>query len=369
MNFWEHRKYKKLVEALLHDAKHARGMREDVADAGDLRRMETLEQQLRDALRARDAQALDACAEELGHTREKIWPPRRFPGWRENIEMFLVVLAVATAIRAYVIAPFKIPTGSMQPTLNGITAVTQSEPRWMDHFPLNLVPLLLFGESFVEVHAPESGVMQQVGRDDDYSYWQLNDKRVKIPVQFFAKPGAENKHICFTPDDYGMVRVEQGQLLAVGRVCGGDMIFVDRIRYNFLPMRRGDIIVFRTAHINFASVQKNQHYIKRLVGLPGETIQLDPPYLVANGKKIEKPFAFQRLLTDPRYAGYTFQPGAMLSAPGQTITIGPDEFLAFGDNTRNSQDGRYFGPVPRSDLLGPAFMVFWPLAGHWGLAR
>ncbi len=369
MNFWEHRKYKKLVEALLHDAKHARGMREDVAAPADLGRMEALEQNLRDALQARDARALEACAEELGHAREKIWPPRRWPGWRENIEMFIVVLAVATGIRAYVIAPFKIPTGSMQPTLNGITAVAQSEPRLLDHFPFSLVPLLLFGESYVEVHAPESGVMQPVARDDEYSYWQLNDQRVKIPSQFFSQLGPKPEHIFFKPDDYGVVRVEKGQLLAMGRVCGGDMIFVDRIRYNFLPMRRGDIIVFRTAHINDARVQKNQHYIKRLVGLPGETIQVDPPHLVVNGKKIEQPFAFHRLLTDPRYVGYTLQPGAQLSQPSDKITVGPDEFLPFGDNTRNSQDGRYFGPVPRGDLLGPSFMVFWPFSGHWGLAR
>jgi len=225
------------------------------------------------------------------------------------------------------------------------------------------------------VHAPESGIMQPVGRDDDNSYWQINDTRVKIPAQFFTQRGP-GPQITFKPDEDGVVRVEKGQLLALGKVCGGDMIFVDRIRYNFLPMRRGDIIVFRTAHIADPRVQKNQHYIKRLVGLPGETIQIgvdeqhpEGRYLVVNGKKIEAPFAFHRLLTDPRYAGYTLQPGSRLSQPDDKITVGPDEFLPFGDNTRNSQDGRYFGPVPRNDLLGPAFMVFWPLTHRWGLAR
>ena len=370
MNFWEHRKYKKLVEAILHDAKHARGMREDVAAPADLDRMVALEQKLRDALKARDAQTLDACAEELGKAREKIWPPRRFPGWRENIEMFVVVLAVATGIRAYVIAPFKIPTGSMQPTLNGITAVEQSEPRMLDHFPFSLVPLLLFGESYVEVRAPEAGILQPISRDDDNTYWQLNDKQVKIPSQFFVNQWMPLPNfVFFKPDEQGQLRVEKGQLLAMGRVCGGDMIFVDRIRYNFLPMRRGDIIVFRTAHINYPHVQKNQHYIKRLVGLPGETIQVSPPNLVVNGQKIEQPFAFHRLLTDPRYAGYTLPSGSLLAMPDDKITVGLNEFLPFGDNTRNSQDGRYFGPVTRNDLLGPAFMVFWPLTSRWGLAR
>ena len=366
MNFWEHRKDKKLVEALLHDAKHVRGMREDVADAADLGRMKTLEQKLRDALKARDAKTLEACAEELGHAREKVWPPRRFAGWRENIEMFIVVLAVATGIRAYVIAPFKIPTGSMQPTLNGITAVPQSEPGLMDRLPFKIIPFLLFGESYVEVRAPVSGEISFVQGGEEYFTFVNQGQTVQIPKPFFDEG---NRSACVFFRYFGTDVVEKGQLLAAGRVRSGDMIFVDRVRYNFLPLRRGDIIVFRTEHVKHDRVQKDQHYIKRLVGLPGETIQIDPPYLVANGKRIEQPLPFHRLLTDLRYAGYQLQAGSLLSLPSDTVEVGSNEFVPFGDNTKSSLDGRYFGGVPRSDLLGPAFMVFWPFSSHWGLAR
>lgn len=371
MNFWEHRKYKKLVEALLHDARHARGMREDVAAQADLDRMVDLEQKLRDALKARDAKTLNACAEELGHAREKIWPPRRFPGWRENIEMFIVVLAVATGIRAYVIAPFKIPTGSMQPTLNGITAKPQTEPGLMDHMPLKLIPMLLFGESYVEVRAPVSGEINFLQGGEENFTFAIQGQTIQIPKPFFDRENLVNCVFFGVHNEYfsGRDLVEKGQLLAAGRVRGGDMIFVDRIRYNFLPLRRGDIIVFRTEHVKHDRVQKDQHYIKRLVGLPGEIIQIDPPYLVANGKRIEQPFAFHRLITDKRYSGYQLQAGALLSQTTDQIKVGTNEFVPFGDNTRSSLDGRYFGGVPRSDLLGPAFMVFWPFNGHWGLAR
>ncbi|MCX7010176.1 MAG: signal peptidase I [Kiritimatiellaeota bacterium] len=366
MNFWERRQYWKSVEAILHDAKHVRGMREDVATPADLEKMQAFEQKLRDALKAGDAKMIDAAAEELGHAREKVWPPRRFAALRENLEMFMVVLAVATGIRAYVIAPFKIPTGSMQPSLNGITAVPQTEPRLLDHLPFKIIPFLLFGESYVEVRAPASGEISFVQGGEEYFTFANQGQTVQIPKPFFDEV---NRSSCIFFRYFGTDVVEKGQLLAAGRVRSGDMIFVDRIRYNFLPMRRGDIIVFRTEHVKYDRVQKDQHYIKRLVGLPGETIQIDPPYLVANGKKIEQPFPFHRLLTDRRYAGYQLQAGSLLSVPSDLIKVGTNEFVPFGDNTRSSLDGRYFGGVPRGDLLGPAFMVFWPISTHWGLAR
>ena len=45
------------------------------------------------------------------------------------------------------------------------------------------------------------------------------------------------------------------------------------------------------------------------------------------------------------------------------------EYFALGDNTRNSRDGRYWGPVPQKNLVGPALLVYWPLSKRWGLAR
>ncbi|TAN35637.1 MAG: signal peptidase I [Verrucomicrobia bacterium] len=366
MNFWERRKYKKLVEALLHDAQHTRGMREDVADPADLDRMEGLEQKLRDALKARDAKGVDACAEELGQMRMKIAPPRKYPGWRENIEMFIVVLAVATGIRAYFISPFKIPTGSMQPTLNGITAVAQTERGLMDYFPLNIASFLLFGERYVEVRAPESGEINYVQGGEEFYTFANQGRTVQIPKAFFDE---SNRSTCVFFRYFGSDVVEKGQLLAAGRVRTGDMIMVDRVRYNFLPPKRGDVIVFRTKNVHHAGVRTTDHYIKRLVGLPGETIRIDPPYLVVNDKKVEQPFPFHRLLTDPRYVGYTLPVGSMLDTPADSIKVGSNEFLPFGDNTRSSLDGRYFGPVTRNDLLGPAFMVFWPFTGRWGLVR
>ena len=365
MNYFERRKYRKLVEALLHDAKHARGMREDVAAPADLDRMVAIEQKLRDAWKTRDAQTIDTCAEELGHAREKIWPPRKHPSWRENIEMFIVVLAVATGIRTYFISPFKIPTGSMQPTLNGITAVAQPERHVLDYFPLNVINFVLFGSHYVEVRALESGTINYVQGGDEYFTFANQGRTIEIPKAFFDEA---NREACVFFRYMGDV-VEKGQLLACGCVRTGDMIFVDRVRYNLMPPKRGDIIVFRTKNIHHPGVRPNDHYIKRLVGLPNDTIQVDPPYLVVNGKKVEQPLAFHRMLTDPRYFGYTLPGGSQLTTPEDQIKVGQNEFLPFGDNSRSSLDGRYFGPVSRNDLLGPAFMVFWPFTSRWGLVH
>ena len=67
-------------------------------------------------------------------------------------------------------------------------------------------------------------------------------------------------------------------------------------------------------------------------------------------------------------AGHTFsRPGSLLDAPGEEIVLDEDEYLPMGDNTRSSLDGRYFGGVDRDNIIGPAFMVYWPFNNRWGL--
>ena len=79
--------------------------------------------------------------------------------------------------------------------------------------------------------------------------------------------------------------------------------------------------------------------------------------------------------TGPDYAGYRnvddegmppHAPGCFLREAGDSIALG-DEYLPMGDNTRSSFDGRYWGPVPRTQMLGPAACVYWPLSVRWGL--
>ena len=75
-----------------------------------------------------------------------------------------------------------------------------------------------------------------------------------------------------------------------------------------------------------------------------------------DNQPIEQPFPFRRLLEDPDYHGYMTRPGAKLNREDAEIHLGEKQFLPFGDNTRSSLDGRYFGP---------SFFVYWPFGAHW----
>jgi len=166
--------------------------------------------------------------------------------------------------------------------------------------------------------------------------------------------------------------IQKGALLAAGRVRTGDHVFVNKILYNVRRPRRGDIVVFNTEQVEHPQVLRNSFYIKRLVGLPGETIAIDPPNLVVDGNVVREPPIFNRLVADPRYQGYQ-QARASVPMPvladGQQLKLGDDQFLLFGDNTMNSLDGRYFGAIDRNELVAPAFFVYWPLGPRWGLIR
>jgi signal peptidase I len=168
--------------------------------------------------------------------------------------------------------------------------------------------------------------------------------------------------------------VQSGQILAQGRRRLGDFLFVNRMAYNFRRPVRGDVIVFSTQDVRYPNVRTNDHYIKRLVALPGEKVSLRSPYLEINGTKLTEPEPFRRLLTESGlYAGIGYSaPGAMdawLAPQNQPRTLSATQYLPFGDNTDHSLDGRYFGPIEQKRLVGPALCVYWPFGSRWGLIR
>ncbi|MFB2898626.1 signal peptidase I [Aerosakkonemataceae cyanobacterium BLCC-F50] len=141
-----------------------------------------------------------------------------------------------------------------------------------------------------------------------------------------------------------------------------DRLIVDKLSYNFSSPNRGDIIVFNPTK---ALEEQNFHdaFIKRVIGLPGEKVELKNGKVYINGKVLQETYTHgQETSTDVCPAG---QP-AFLAKP---VVVPPNSYLVLGDNRRNSYDGRCWGLVPRDRIIGKASVRFWPLNSIGGIDR
>jgi signal peptidase I len=378
-------------------------------------------------------------AEELQFAGEKWIKPYPNPVWRENVEVLLVAIAVAMAIRTFFIQPFKIPTGSMQPTLYGITSTPDFTPLFAVIQNFNDLPddqktqiraqadeqvklekaiviphgleafkEWLHGYSYIHFVAPEDGTVGNITPPWPGILFNLY-QRIEFAGKWYT--------IMFPPDcgDEEPLEYRSGLKLDTERVYhkgedviklrvrAGDHLFVDRLTYNFRKPDRGEIVVFQTKEIpedqRFAfRIPPDQFYIKRLVGLGGETISLQQDYdiqnaplpggsigilpvghLVVNGQPLsastphfENLYSYYGAKAGTNTLAYVadhYYGHAMVQrlAPGEEVQIGPDNSFMMGDNTMNSLDSRYWGDIPSTSIIGRSFFVYWPLTKRFGL--
>ena len=130
----------------------------------------------------------------------------------------------------------------------------------------------------------------------------------------------------------------------------GDQLIVDKISYRFRDPKRYDIVVFPYQY------EENTYYIKRIIGLPGETVQIIDGYVYINGELLDEHYG-NEVMADPGIAS-------------EPVQLGDDEYFVLGDNRNNSQDSRSsnVGVIHRDDLLGRAWIRIWPLA-DFGVIR
>jgi len=350
---------------LRHARKYLRYKHDKLSDV-DREQIVSEMQTLREALRLKDRQNIHTAAETLDKTLHKLTPVTWESHWRENCEVILVAIVIAVGIRSYFLQPFKIPTGSMQPTLNGIIGHPNGEPS--PNILRQAVEFVLLGRNYIDV----------VSREDD-QILEIVPKKIAFFFTFSRLVCERQNFLVYaSPDtlrqDFNVSSgrlVHRGEVIARGAIDTGDQVFVDKCSYNFVKPRNGDVFVFRTNNIPAIRpdpIAGPPFYIKRLAGLPGDQLRIDPPFLYINGKKAQG-YGFERVMSArPPYRGYA--PGhEYLSRPDQTYTVPRDGYFAMGDNSYNSFDSRYWGPVPVENLVGRGLFVYWPFVPHWGLIR
>ena len=327
-----------------------------------------------------DAAALQAEMKNVEEVANQWLRPYPHASWRENVEVILVAIAVAMAIRTFFLQPFKIPTGSMQPTLYGITHQSSRNepvvkfPGGVDEF----VDSWFRGITYYHVVCEEDGELRRV--DPPKTILPLVKKQT-------FQVGERNYTVWFPPDQlfggnanraglYPGQRFKKGEDIIKLKVISGDHLFVDRLSYNFRRPERGEIIVFETKGID--GLPQDQFYIKRMVAMGGERVSMDNDrHLHINGQRLDASTPrFENVyhLTGPpkdsEFSGHVNETVARQnSRPGlaplfsddkQEFTVRPKHYIVMGDNTMNSLDSRAWGDFKQESVIGKSAFVYWP---------
>lgn len=337
--------------------------------------------------------------------------------WSENVEMFLVAALLAIGIRMFFLQPFKIPTNSMYPTYYGMTyeVYTEKNP-YPPFFERALDKLQLGGQSYV-LRAPSAGhifLPLKFQKKDHYDFVTLEYEKVrgrkwiifptrqlqytffigeaflpisvKLPAEFAGFNALLKEALSPDSSEWtqaGSVvehngkpylrldrKVEKGETVLAFQILTGDTLFVDRFSYHFFKPQRGDAFVFRTdeiPEIQRFSGNEGKYYIKRIAGVPKETLEIRDKTLYVNGTPATGAKAFvQNAKQQKNYKGYM---AAGNLREGKQVYLPPDSFYALGDNSGQSLDSRSWGAVPKKTIIGKAAFIFYPFSNRWGQAQ
>ena len=370
---------------------------------------------------------------EVGHLNEfllkiggKIYP-KTF--WIDNVEVGLVALVVIIGIRTFFCQPFIIPTNSMYPTYSGMNEVIYDLNVEKPKITEKILNTILLGSKNYYLEASSDGrvsipLVSQTKFVGDgnlsmqaavsyeyvkgrkwfgllpatYREYQLfiGNKPVKIQVpitysldkvilktyfpeydsfqQILQEYHEDNRLNVFKNTRHKIKSgtiVKKGNTLISFDITLGDALFVNRFSYHFKKPEAGDPFVFKTSEMNLDAKTKeslgDKYFIKRIGGVGGENISVVGGQLYADGKPRNEVYAFiSNGNKDGEYKSYKADG---LLATGNNFTIPEDYFFALGDNSYNSHDSRYFGPVSKGAVIGKPCFIYYPFTKRWGLPK
>jgi signal peptidase I len=393
-------KWKKEALHLVKGAKKFVDYKRDLLKPERVAEIESRKADLVAAIKSKDPARVDEASKQIRTICENSLPREKPLGWlEENVEVMFVAIVIALGLRAYYLQPFRIPTGSMQPTLNGIIGRPLAKDQWPS-FPVRMWEKIVRGRTYVyEVNEKDRQIADL--KDTQFMHFfsrseliftDSSSLRLPAPTGPLTEIGL-GKAISGIQSNRGLLA--KGTVLCEGIIDSGDLVLVDKFTYHFRKPKRGEVFVFNTIDIEgtkkSAGAKRGEitpqedatHYIKRLGAVPGDMLSVAPPHVLIDGKIAHEP-GFENVYGLPLYRqpglkGYSFaNPGGARYAPklakaSDSIHLkaqakpGMREYAALGDNSGNSLDSRYWGTVKEFNLVGPALFSLWPItSGHWG---
>ena len=147
--------------------------------------------------------------------------------------------------------------------------------------------------------------------------------------------------------------IQGGERRPDGTRNAGDHFFVVKYAYWFSEPKRGDIVVFRTSDVS-PELRPGEFFVKRVAGIAGDTLSVKQDRLHIGGAPVTDPSSLAALSFPP------VRNGKHLVAEGETYQVPANSYFVVGDNTTNSLDSRFFGPVPRHAIIGRVSKAYWP---------
>lgn len=129
----------------------------------------------------------------------------------------------------------------------------------------------------------------------------------------------------------------------------GQYVLTDKVSYKFRNPERGEVIVFHAPETAQCPKGTGCDFIKRVLAVPGESVAVENDSIIVNGVPLPESYIPEEFTT---LAGEFTK--------GRTITLGPNEYMAVGDNRPYSSDSRAWGPITKDDIVGRAFFRYWP---------